>query len=111
MPQPNFVPLRSSTSRNTQRRGMSAGTSTVVGVPLTLKEIAMSSILSVGRVLQQRKLNFLHRIRRSNRRNTERFAGDHIDRGGGGSLVELAFPSRHDDCRQAITHDIERRSR
>jgi hypothetical protein len=46
-PHPNFVPFMSSTSRNTQRRGMSAGTSTVVGFPLTLNVIAMSSTLSV----------------------------------------------------------------
>ena len=36
MPQPNFVPLRSSTSRSTHSSGMSAGTSTVAGFPLTV---------------------------------------------------------------------------
>ena len=41
MPQPNFVPLRSSTSRSTQSSGMSAGTSTVWDLPLTLNVIAM----------------------------------------------------------------------
>src|SRR3979411_683714 len=35
MPQPNFVPLRSRTSRNTHSRGMSAGTSTGDDFPLT----------------------------------------------------------------------------
>ena len=47
MPQPNFVPFMSRTSRSTQSRGMSAGTSTVVDFPLTLNVIAMSSTLSV----------------------------------------------------------------
>src|SRR5689334_4985972 len=37
-PQPYLVPLRSSTSRSTQRRGMSDGASTVVGLPFTLRE-------------------------------------------------------------------------
>ena len=37
MPQPNFVPFRFRTSRITHRRGMSAGTSTVVVFPLTFK--------------------------------------------------------------------------
>ena len=41
MPQPNFVPLRSSTSRSTQSRGMSGGTSTVVDLPFTLNEMDM----------------------------------------------------------------------
>jgi isoquinoline 1-oxidoreductase alpha subunit len=36
-PQPNFVPCRSSTSRRTHRSGMSAGTSTVRDLPLTVK--------------------------------------------------------------------------
>ena len=36
-PQPYLVPRRSSTSRSTQSKGMSAGTSTVVDRPLTVK--------------------------------------------------------------------------
>src|SRR5215213_7323116 len=36
MPHPNFVPLRSRTSRSTQSSGMSGATSTVVDFPLTL---------------------------------------------------------------------------
>src|SRR5262245_31037262 len=35
-PQPNLVPFMSRTSRNTQSSGISLGTSTVVGFPLTL---------------------------------------------------------------------------
>src|SRR3954470_4660407 len=41
IPHPNFVPLRSSTSRRTHSRGMSCGASTVVGLPLRLKGIDM----------------------------------------------------------------------
>ena len=41
-PQPYFVPLRSSTSRRIQRSGMSAGTSTLRAVPLTVKVTFMS---------------------------------------------------------------------
>jgi hypothetical protein len=40
-PHPNLVPLRSSSSRSTQSRGMSDGTSTVTALPLTLKLTAM----------------------------------------------------------------------
>jgi hypothetical protein len=36
MPQPNFVPVMPSTSRNTQSRGVSPSTSTVRSAPLTL---------------------------------------------------------------------------
>jgi len=35
-PQPNLEPFRSRTSRKTQSRGMSAGTSTVAALPLTV---------------------------------------------------------------------------
>src|SRR5450759_415812 len=41
-PQPNFVPLRLSSSRSTQRRGMSGGTSTVVDFPFNLKVVFMA---------------------------------------------------------------------
>src|SRR6476646_10470451 len=41
MPQPNFVPVMPSTSRNTQRRGVSPSTSTVRSTPLTLIVKAM----------------------------------------------------------------------
>ena len=41
MPQPNFVPLRSSASRRTQSSGMSGATSTVVDLPLTLSVTGM----------------------------------------------------------------------
>src|SRR4051812_3524380 len=37
MPQPNLVPFMSRVSLNTQRRGISAGASTVGGFPLSLK--------------------------------------------------------------------------
>ena len=43
MPQPNLVPLRSSTSRSTQSRGVSAGTSTSWARPLTVSLKDMSS--------------------------------------------------------------------
>src|SRR5213592_4611566 len=36
-PQPNLVPVSPMTSRSTQSRGMSGGTSTVCALPLTLK--------------------------------------------------------------------------
>src|SRR5213596_3548837 len=44
-PQPNLVPRRSSTSRSTQSSGMSAGTSTVKDLPLTLSVNAIAVIL------------------------------------------------------------------
>ena len=47
MPQPNFVPLRSRTSRSTQSSGMSGATSTVVDFPLTLNVNVMCSRGSV----------------------------------------------------------------
>src|SRR5512133_4106280 len=41
MPHPNLVPLRLRTSRSTQSNGISGGTSTVVGFPLTVREMGM----------------------------------------------------------------------
>jgi hypothetical protein len=41
MPQPNFVPVIPSTSRKTQRSGVSPSTSTLCVLPLTLMEKAM----------------------------------------------------------------------
>src|SRR6202166_2085224 len=43
MPQPNFVPVMPSTSRNTQRSGVSPSTSTLCAFPLTLMVKAMAS--------------------------------------------------------------------
>ena len=42
IPQPNFVPVSPTTSRNAQSSGISAGASTVVGFPLMVssKEVA-----------------------------------------------------------------------
>jgi hypothetical protein len=40
-PQPNFVPVMPSTSRNTHKRGVSPSTSTVRSTPLTLIVMAM----------------------------------------------------------------------
>src|SRR5215475_4088284 len=42
MPQPNFVPVMPSTSRNTQRSGVSPSTSTLCVLPLTLMVKAMA---------------------------------------------------------------------
>src|SRR5437879_5865513 len=44
MPQPNFGPLRSRTSRSTQRRGICGGTSTVADLPLTFSLKGMGSL-------------------------------------------------------------------
>ena len=44
MPQPYFVPFRSSTSRSTHSRGMSGGTSTVVDRPFTFNVTGMASV-------------------------------------------------------------------
>src|ERR1700730_8801976 len=41
-PQPNLVPFMSRTSRRTHKRGVSAGTSTVLDCPFTLSVYAMS---------------------------------------------------------------------
>jgi hypothetical protein len=51
MPQPNFVPVMPSTSRNTQRSGVSPSTSTLCVLPLSLiaKAMASSEALSQGR--------------------------------------------------------------
>src|SRR5262249_7092146 len=43
MPQPNFVPVMPSTSRNTQSNGVSPSTSTACWVPLTVMVRAMAS--------------------------------------------------------------------
>src|SRR5438105_13409241 len=45
LPQPNFVPVMPSTSRNTQRSGVSPSTSTLRMLPLTLIVKAMASFL------------------------------------------------------------------
>ena len=41
MPQPNFVPVRPTTSRSAHRIGMSGGTSTVWSLPLMLRVIML----------------------------------------------------------------------
>src|SRR6266478_5531015 len=43
MPQPNFVPVMPSTSRNTHKSGVSLSTSTVRSTPLTLIVVAMAT--------------------------------------------------------------------
>src|SRR6185437_14638988 len=48
MPQPNLVPLRSSSSRSTHRRGVSAVTSTMRFLPFTVIEKAMRNSLVSG---------------------------------------------------------------
>src|SRR5438067_8830112 len=48
MPQPYFVPGRFSTSRITQSRGMSAGTSTDTAFPFTVRLKAIRRTPSVG---------------------------------------------------------------
>ena len=45
MPQPNFVPVMPSTSRNTQRSGVSPSTSTLCVSPLTLMAKVTASSL------------------------------------------------------------------
>src|SRR5215469_11792384 len=50
MPQPYLVPVRLSDSRRTQRRGISGGTSTCRGLPLTVNEIMTASWLELGRL-------------------------------------------------------------
>src|SRR4051794_15938843 len=42
-PHPNLVPVMPSTSRNTQSKGVSASTSTLCAVPLTLTEKAIGA--------------------------------------------------------------------
>ena len=42
IPQPNFVPVMPSTSRNTHKRGVSPSTSTVRARPLTLIVVAIA---------------------------------------------------------------------
>ena len=48
MPQPNFVPVRPTTSRSTQRSGISGGTSTVWSLPLMLRVIMLGLVLRVA---------------------------------------------------------------
>src|SRR5215467_8367099 len=43
IPQPNFVPVMPSTSRNTHNRGVSPSTSTVRSIPLTLMVIVIAT--------------------------------------------------------------------
>src|SRR2546426_12364344 len=45
-PQPNLVPVSPMTSRSTQSRGMSGGTSTVCALPLTLS-VTMTNTLGL----------------------------------------------------------------
>jgi hypothetical protein len=58
IPQPNFVLVMPSTSRNTQRSGVSPSTSTVRSTPLTL--IVMAIVVSVlfGWAVQQNRLPY-----------------------------------------------------
>src|SRR5215813_5773618 len=53
IPQPNFVPGRFNTSRITQSKGISAGTSTVTGLPLTVSLNAMADLLVPAFLSQQ----------------------------------------------------------
>src|SRR6266478_6904440 len=55
IPQPNFVPVMSRVSRNTQSKGMSGLTSTDLGLPFKVKLMAMgtSSSSSQANILQQ----------------------------------------------------------
>src|ERR1051325_9441761 len=54
-PQPNFVPRKSSTARSTQSSGMSAGTSTLTDLPLTLSVKGIAVILRQTFVLGANK--------------------------------------------------------
>src|SRR6266851_5104538 len=49
MPQPNFVPVIPSTSRNTHKSGVSPSTSTVRSRPLTLIVVAMGYLRACSR--------------------------------------------------------------
>ena len=51
MPQPNFVPVMPSTSRNTQRSGVSPSTSTLCALPLTLMVKAIASSCCFRRIV------------------------------------------------------------
>jgi hypothetical protein len=53
MPQPNFVPVMSRVSRNTQSKGMSGLTSTDLGLPFKVKLMAMGTSSSQANILQQ----------------------------------------------------------
>src|SRR5262249_61088105 len=52
MLQPNFVPVRFRVSRSTHSSGMSGLTSTVWGLPLRVKLVAMGSSLEIDIVYQ-----------------------------------------------------------
>src|ERR1700674_2415249 len=54
MPQPNFVPVMPSTSRNTHRSGVSPSTSTVRSTPLTLILVAMGASMLLAYLDAQR---------------------------------------------------------
>ena len=54
-PQPNFVPVRPSVSRRTQRRGVSPGTSTTRDRPFTTREKDMGSGSGVGVGREERR--------------------------------------------------------
>jgi len=51
--QPNFVPVMSRVSRNTQSKGMSGLTSTDLGLPFKVKLMAMGTSSSQANILQQ----------------------------------------------------------
>src|SRR5882724_11701754 len=51
MPQPNLVPVMPITSRNTQRRGMSPGTSTWWDLPFTLSSMGIPLLERSARLL------------------------------------------------------------
>src|SRR5258706_11235459 len=53
IPQPNFVPVMSRVSRNTQSKGMSGLTSTDLGLPFKVKLMAMGTSSSQANILQQ----------------------------------------------------------
>ena len=54
MPPPNFVPVMPSTSRNTQRSGVSPSTSTLWEIPLTSMMKDMAAAVSMRAVSQTR---------------------------------------------------------
>src|SRR5688572_29306341 len=71
MPQPNLVPVSSSTSRSTQRSGMSGETSIVLSSPLmvTIIETSLSS-LGTGRALRHPLAHQRHELRVRQRRRS-----------------------------------------
>src|SRR5258705_11549372 len=64
MPQPNFVPVMPSTSRNTHNRGVSPSTSTVRSTPLTLILIAIATSRTFTRIVHQQRNAWVHTQRR-----------------------------------------------